>query len=679
MMTFAQPGWIGIGIASAAGLSGLIFLAARRRQAALLQMASPHLLVPLTASLSPGRRRLKQALLFGAVLGLCVALARPQAGFRFEEVKREGADVLFAVDTSRSMLARDVRPDRLTRAKLAVSDLLSRMAGDRVGLLAFAGEAFVQCPLTLDENAFRESLDALDTGIIPRGGTNLAAAIHAAQQALMSEPRNRKLLVLFTDGEDLDARGVAAARVAAKEGLRIFTVGVGTAAGELIPIPTEGGGEALLRDASGSPVRSRLDEPTLRRIAEVSGGVYQPLGAGGEGLDALYARYLANLPRRELSAQLERVPIDYFAWPLGLALFCLLLEALLGERRRTTAAFRQGFCWPLWKAPALGIPLLAVLGLSGVAQASPARAEADYRRGDFHAAWQEYQNAAQRAPGRPELRYNVGAAAYRSGDFAKAAGAFAEAIEVATERGRPDLKEQAYYDLGNAQFRQGEQALSSDREQTRAAWEQAKSAYESALKLRPDDADAHFNLELTKQRLTQLEEKQPDPAKKNPPDSQKQDKNQSGADKKEAKGSSNQADSKGQSDQADAQNQSKGKDRNQGSGSSPGKDSQARNQKQGSAQNQGPASPPEQKSQAAGTVPGRNAVAQAGAGQVRPASAQRGSGESRGAQGSLSPDSLSKEEALGLLDSLSGEDRRLSPSALRAGPPVPEPEPGKDW
>ena len=215
-------------------IAGLFWLYRRfdaRQRAALAEFASSHLLDKLTASFSPGRRRVKRALFAAAIAFTCLALARPHLGYHWEEQKQRGIDILFAIDTSKSMLTQDVTPDRLTRAKLAITDLVRKLDGDRVGLIAFAGDAFLQAPLTLDYNAFQESLDAIDTSTIPRGGTDISSAIQEAQAALDSETKNRKILVLVTDGEDLEAKGIDAARAAAKDGLTIYTIGVGTPSG----------------------------------------------------------------------------------------------------------------------------------------------------------------------------------------------------------------------------------------------------------------------------------------------------------------------------------------------------------------------------------------------------------------------------------------------------------------
>ncbi len=182
-MQFAQPLWLVAGLAACALLLWQHRRFDRAQRAALAQFAAVRLHDRLTTSVSPTRRRVKRSLFALGTLLLFVALARPQSGFVWQETHRKGLELLFAVDTSKSMLAQDIKPDRLTRAKLGVHDLLAKLNGDGVGLIAFAGSAFLQCPVTLDYDAFRESLSALDTSVIPHGGTNIAAAIRASCSA----------------------------------------------------------------------------------------------------------------------------------------------------------------------------------------------------------------------------------------------------------------------------------------------------------------------------------------------------------------------------------------------------------------------------------------------------------------------------------------------------------------
>src|SRR4029077_2286357 len=243
------------------------------------------------------------------------ALAGPMWGFRWEKVHREGIDLVVALDTSRSMLATDVKPNRLVRAKLAVRDLVAEARGDRLALGPFAGTAFLQCPLTLDVGAFLQSLDAVEVGIIPRGGTALPAAIDTALQALEGHEGQHQAIVLITDGEGHEGDLDAAIARAKERGVRIFTVGIGTSEGELIP----GEGAAFFKDRKGQVVKSRLDEATLERIAVDTGGVYLHAAGAGLGLAELYRDHIATLEKRELESTLERRYDLRYQIPLAVA------------------------------------------------------------------------------------------------------------------------------------------------------------------------------------------------------------------------------------------------------------------------------------------------------------------------------------------------------------------------
>ncbi|MEY4484211.1 MAG: hypothetical protein RL693_1663, partial [Verrucomicrobiota bacterium] len=332
-MQIAQPLWL---IACAAACAALIWQHRRfdlAQNAALAQFAAKRLLHKLTSSVSVSRRRVKRTLFMLGVGLLFVALARPQAGFEWQETHRKGLELLFAVDTSKSMLAQDVKPNRLDRAKLAVTDVVAKLKGDGVGLVAFSGDAFLQCPVTLDYSAFEESLAALDTNSIPRGGTNIASAIREAGAVFKTRTATEKILILITDGEDLDGEGITAAQQAAKDGVKIFTVGVGSATGELVPIPSENGGTEFAKDENGQHVKSHLDDATLQKIAQVTDGMYQPLGMQGEGLMKIYDEGLAHFARQDLSSRQAKVPLEKFHWVLLAALACFVSEMLIGNRR----------------------------------------------------------------------------------------------------------------------------------------------------------------------------------------------------------------------------------------------------------------------------------------------------------------------------------------------------------
>ncbi len=329
---FAEPQWLWLAILGPLALALAQRYAARARRRQLARLAAPELLGALTASHSRARRALKSALLTAALAAMGLALARPQWGEDTEVARLLGHDTLFVMDCSQSMLAADVSPSRLQRSKLAVRDYLQRYARGRVGLVAFAGQAFLQCPLTFDYNAFQETLDILDERAIPSPGTDVGRALGEAFHSL--EPsRREKIVVLITDGEDLERTGVKAAEELAGKGVRVFTIGVGTSAGAQIRVTNEQGQSEWLRDRQGGVVRSRLDEAALREIARVTGGAYFPLGPAGEGL-ARVRLALEHLPGHDAAIS-RKLGVDRFHFPLAIALGLLVGESLLGTRRRT--------------------------------------------------------------------------------------------------------------------------------------------------------------------------------------------------------------------------------------------------------------------------------------------------------------------------------------------------------
>src|SRR5436305_13066562 len=242
----------------------------------MTQFIQARLLSGLTIGISTRRQKIRLAGVTLAVACLIVALARPQWGFEWEEAKQRGLDIVVAIDTSKSMLAEDIAPNRLARDKLAALDLMKQAKSDRLGLVAFAGSAFLQCPLTIDDAAFRQSVEALDVNVIPEGGTALAEAIETALTAF-KEGDNYKILVLFTDGEDHDSGALDAAKKAADTGLRVFTVGIGSAEGELLRIKDAKGRSDYIRDEQGNVVKSHLNETLLQEIAGATKAVYFPL------------------------------------------------------------------------------------------------------------------------------------------------------------------------------------------------------------------------------------------------------------------------------------------------------------------------------------------------------------------------------------------------------------------
>ncbi len=333
-MHFAEPqqlNWIW-----AIVFLGFLFAAAfswRKKQ--MEKFVAAPILPQVIPEVSFRRYVLKSILILLVFFLSILALARPQWGFQWQTIKRQGIDILIAIDTSKSMLTADVKPNRLGRSKLAVKDLIKDLKGDRAGLVAFAGEAFLVCPLTVDYHGFLLALNDLNVGTIPRGGTAIARAIHTAISQYPEEPGKYKVLVILTDGENQEGDPVAMAEKAKEKGIRIYCIGIGTKEGELIQIPAASGeGYEFLKDREGQFVKSRLNEGLLAQIAKVTGGAYVRASGAQFGLDQLYRDELSKLEEREIESKMGKKYFERFQFPLGMALVLLVTEILTSERKR---------------------------------------------------------------------------------------------------------------------------------------------------------------------------------------------------------------------------------------------------------------------------------------------------------------------------------------------------------
>jgi Ca-activated chloride channel family protein len=476
-LTFARPEWLHALWLLPLG-AALFWWAEQRRRVLIACIVAPKLRSLLAGNTSPFRRWLRAACVLGALGLLAATLAGPQLGYDTLEVPHRGRDVIIAMDVSRSMLATDVAPTRLQRAKLLAEDLVGELGSDRLGLVAFAGSAFLQAPLTLDHGAVLAAVDELDTDLIPKGGTNIAAAIRACEEAFGKAEGFSRAIVIISDGEELDADGLEAARQAGAAGIRIFTVGVGSEEGSEIPL---GPGE-FVRDQSGKVVQSRLDAARMREIAGVTGGFYVPLDEDAARL--LSTDGIGRMQEVEMSASASRRPIERYQWPLGAAVALLCLQALIGERRRRP--FAAAVLWFLSASSGWS---------SGLDE---------YNAGNYEQARQEFEQRLRMEPEAPGLQLNAGTAAYRLQDYGKASEFFSRAM-LADD---PLLRSSAEFNLGNTLFRQGEGQ--EDKEKKVTDWKDAIAKYEAALKTRPDYTEAKENKERVEELLKQLEQEQPE-------------------------------------------------------------------------------------------------------------------------------------------------------------------------
>ncbi|MHC4138910.1 MAG: vWA domain-containing protein [Planctomycetota bacterium] len=280
------------------------------------------------------KQKIKAIFVITALLFIIFSLVQPKWGYHWEDVERRGIDLVVAVDTSRSMLADDIKPNRLQAAKREINDLINVIDGDRVGLVAFAGTAFLQCPLTLDYGAFNLFLDDINTSLIPVGGTSFGEAIKKSMSAFSSKLKKHKAIVLITDGEDHQGNAMEMAKAAKEQGIVVYTVGVGKKEGAYIKLKDGKGNETLLKDREGQVVKTRLDEVLLNKIALETGGAYTPAYGTQWGLANIYTNIIGNMEEKQLGGRKIKLYENRFQIPLFIALILITLESLIGERTR---------------------------------------------------------------------------------------------------------------------------------------------------------------------------------------------------------------------------------------------------------------------------------------------------------------------------------------------------------
>jgi Ca-activated chloride channel family protein len=470
-------------------------------------------------------------------------------------------------------------------------------------------------------------------------------------------------------------------------------VGVGSANGELIPLPADQGG-GFLKDGEGHLIKSRLDESALKALAEASGGAYAPLGADNQGLDTIYRDAFAPLAKHDLESRSQKIYNERYQWPLGAAITLLMCSLLLGTRRRLASTESPTeverplvrFSFP---ASAAVMGFIALLPLHS-AHASPATAAKAYEQGNFTAAERDYMAAAQNSPKQPILQYNEGAAAYKAGEYPRAAQAFQASLNASQSGNAKRLAEQedAYYNLGNTLYREGQKTQQGNADQTIQTWTQAIKAYDAALQLRPQDVDGKFNRDIVSRKLAALKKEQSERKPAQPPS---QSQNQSS---KPQQGQQNQ----GKENPTQANRQSSGGKGTPQPNEKPPPDQQPQAAQQASRTNSGDGQKsPEQHSaqngqqqSAQGAEPKNESAATAPGSMPRPDRSQGGrnsqgaqSGEQTAQRGDEQrvPGEMSREEARELLDSVKDEEHRAPAAPLaRNGGTVSSPDEAiKDW
>lgn len=467
------------------------------------------------------------------ILGmLCIilALTRPQYGSVEIDDHHMGRNLFIAIDCSKSMLAEDVKPNRLIRAKLAAIDLLEKLPADKVGLIAFAGRAYLQAPLTNDHEALVESIQTLDHTTIPRGGSSLASAIELAVDTVEKVGGHRHGLVLFSDGQETDAQTISAAKSAAEHHLTIVTVGLGTPEGALIPDPDPARRGDYIRD-NGKPVRARLEADLLREVAKITGGEYFELAAQAL-TQPIIDRVLSQIDRQTLDSKMESKPIERYQWPLGAGIVLLMVSLFLSPARRKAIVaapplpnepqtevhgpppLPAGVAAPAWI-------VLTALGLFGLASAhakTATEATEAYGKKQYEAARDGYavllkddekanESKKETRPD-PALSYGLGAATHQLHDYDQSIRAFSNALESHNE----DMQKRALRGLATSLYNAGDEALAKQPEYTIKAWTDAVSHFDTALSLQQKGTQEYKeikeNRDFVQKRLDDLEQQQ---------------------------------------------------------------------------------------------------------------------------------------------------------------------------
>ncbi len=535
-------------------LSGIMVYGIFRRNKILELFAKADILPVIAPKFDPRRFWLKAFLIVLAFGFVLIALAGPQMGFKWEKTSQKGVDIMIALDCSKSMLAQDIKPNRLERAKREIIDLLRMMRSDRAGLVAFSGKAILQCPLTLDHETFNIFLKVLNPGFLPIGGTNLSDAINECYKGFEKESDTQKAIIIITDGESTSGDVEQTAKQMAKEGIKIFCIGVGDIAGA--PIPDEKGG--FIKDDQGNIILSKTDETGLKKIADLTGGLYVRSVAGDMDLDMIYKdRILGTMERKTFISGKKKVWENRYQWFLFPAIILLLMELALSSKRRIKPPIN------------LLMIFIFVFGLSinGFNDFSTAHAKTislsvkegieAFEKENYDQAKKHFIDAQLENPENIKLYYNIGTAAYMNKEYDQAKTNFKHALDSDDE----NLRHNARYNLANTLYRLGK-------------FDDAIKEYENIVKKFPEDLNSKENLEFVKKKKEEKkqQESQGDKNKKdNNSDKDKdQDKDKDKNRDKSDKGKNN-SDKEQDKDQAANQNpeQQKDQDRQQNPESQP--------------------------------------------------------------------------------------------------------------
>jgi Ca-activated chloride channel homolog len=524
-MILASPAWL-FALLALPLLAGLEVFFTRRDRGRIARLVARPLWARVVRREDERWRFLRLALVLLGLVGIAVALARPQWGVVREKVEREGADVVFVLDSSGSMATADVPPNRFFLARAALLSLVARLEGDRFALVAFEGEAYPLVPLTLDADAVGLFLDTVEPGLVPSPGTSLGQGLARGLEMFVEKERRNKVMVLVSDGEDLEGEIEAAVRQAREAGVVVHTVGVGTEKGQPVPdLDADGRAVGFKKDEAGQVVVSHINEATLEAIARGTGGRYFRLMSSDPSLVALAAA-IEGMEEKALAREYAYRRKERYQWPLalGLGALGLALALPLPSLRRLRAR-----ALPLRTAAALG--LLSVGSLSSAQEPSPAPSPAAspspavavspapgarvlgevllrprrlteagrraFEKGDHPESLRAFEGASTARPTDPGARFNLADGLYKNGKFDEAASLYRD---LGRDPASP-LAAPSRFNLGNTLFQKQD-------------YKPAIEAYRDALRLRPDDPETRRNLELALRALQKQQEQKPPPQPK---------------------------------------------------------------------------------------------------------------------------------------------------------------------
>ena len=484
----------------------LIFLLGWKRRTTS-RIGDPALVKQLIRNFSPVRFGIKSGLALLAFLIIVLCAANPQKPGAMENVQRKGVDVMLVLDVSKSMLARDIKPSRLEKAKQLLMLLAEKLENDRLGLVLFAGRAYLQMPLTTDHGSARMYIQNASPDAVPTQGTVIAEALKMAGTAFNSKERKYKTIVLISDGEDHDPDALKEAKELAQAGVMINTIGIGSPDGSPIVDPAT---NEIKKDEQGNTVISKLNEAELQQLADATNGEYVRLDNVDDALITMSQR-IDNAEKKSMSDSEFVDYISYFQWLAGLAIVLLVIEFFLAERRREK---REAASVPPARIGAALLVLGIVLAtLPASAQSGNAQLRSGnryYKNKQIDQSLQQYQSAVQKAPDNPTANYNLGNAQFRKNNFNEATHSYDATVKNSTND-KP-MQERGYYNKGVAMVKDKKLQESID------AWKQA-------LKLDATDADARENLQKALIQLKQQQQQQQKDQKKDQKD-KKDDKKQ---------------------------------------------------------------------------------------------------------------------------------------------------------